>query len=357
MFIILKREVKNYLKNPVLWIGLIIVIFLLYQNLGSYLKLHYVRSESELEEVHIENKADADISEGYIPSAKNKQWELASKKIKDSFVESLGYSEKQAQAVINKLEKENMTEAEMSAYLVKNYDFYGADQIFQDTQTFKATKKEMNSYLNLKLRQKPFTYYFARKFADFAGLCMGFFAAVLLAFLFIRDTKRDTYEMLHTKPVSAVSYIMGKVLGGFLTLMIILTILNMIFGTLCAVYGWRAGFPVRIWDLLWASLLYIVPNMLMIVSVYTAAAVIFKNPLPAAPLLFLYMIYSNMGSIGPDGQYGYYGKPLAVMVRFPGKFFETAPPPGAFINQIILILASAMLIFSAAAVWKKWRSY
>ena len=135
MFIILKREVKNYLKNPVLWIGLIIVIFLLYQNLGSYLKLHYVRSESELEEVHIENKADADISEGYIPSAKNKQWELASKKIKDSFVESLGYSEKQAQAVINKLEKENMTEAEMSAYLVKNYDFYGADQIFQDTQT------------------------------------------------------------------------------------------------------------------------------------------------------------------------------------------------------------------------------
>ena len=357
MMIILKREVKNYLKNPILWAGLLIVIFLLFQNLGSYLKLHYVRSESELEEVHAENRADADILEGYIPSTKKKQWELAGKKIKDSFVKSFGYSEKQAQEVIHKLEQENMTKAEMSAYLVKNYDFYSADNIFQDARTYKGMKEEINSYMSSKFKQKPFTYYFSKKFADFAGLCMGFFASILLAFLFIRDTKRDTYEMLHTKPISAGRYIIGKVSGGFLTLMIILAILNIIFGALCAVCGWRAGFPVRIWDLLWASLLYIVPNMLMIVSVYTLTAVVFKNPLPAAPLLLLYMLYSNMGSIGPDGQYGYYGKPLAVMVRFPGKFFETSPPPWVLLNQVFLVLASALLIFSAAAVWRKWRSY
>lgn len=357
MMLILKREVKNYLKNPILWAGLLIVIFLLFQNLGSYLKLHYVRSESELEEVHAGNRADADISEGYILASKEKRWELASKKIKDSFVKSFDYSEKQAQEVINKLGQENMTEAEMSAYLVENYDFYGADDIFQDARTYKGTKEEINSYMGSKFKQKPFTFYFSRKFADFAGLCMGFFASILLAFLFIRDTKRDTYEMLHTKPISAGRYIIGKVAGGFLTLMIILVILNIIFGVLCTVCGWRAGFPVRIWDLLWASLLYIVPNMLMIVSVYTLTAVVFKNPLPAAPLLLLYMLYSNMGSIGPDGQYGYYGKPLAVMVRFPGKFFETSPPPWALLNQVFLVLASALLILSAAAAWKKWRSY
>lgn len=357
MMLILKREVKNYLKNPILWVGLLIVIFLLFQNLGSYLKLQYVRSESELEEVHAGNRADADISEGYILASKEKRWELASKKIKDSFVKSFDYSEKQAQEVINKLEQENMTEAEMSAYLVENYDFYGADDIFQDAHTYKGTKEEINSYMGSKFKQKPFTYYFSRKFADFAGLCMGFFASILLAFLFIRDTKRDTYEMLHTKPISAGRYIIGKVAGGFLTLMIILVILNIIFGVLCTVCGWRAGFPVRIWDLLWASLLYIVPNMLMIVSVYTLTAVVFKNPLPAAPLLLLYMLYSNMGSIGPDGQYGYYGKPLAVMVRFPGKFFETSPPPWVLLNQVFLVLASALLILSAAAAWKKWRSY
>lgn len=99
MMIILKREVKNYLKNPILWAGLLIVIFLLFQNLGSYLKLHYVQSESQLKEVRAENRADADILEGYIPSTKKKQWELAGKKIKDALVKSFGYSEKQAQEV------------------------------------------------------------------------------------------------------------------------------------------------------------------------------------------------------------------------------------------------------------------
>ena len=32
----------------------------------------------------------------------------------------------------------------------------------------------------------------------------------------------------------------------------------------------------------------------MICCVYTITAVIFKNPLPAAPILFLHIIYSNM---------------------------------------------------------------
>ena len=35
---------------------------------------------------------------------------------------------------------------------------------------------------------------------------MAFFATVLLSFLFIQDTRKSTYELLHTKPVTAVSY-------------------------------------------------------------------------------------------------------------------------------------------------------
>ena len=63
------------------------------------------------------------------------------------------------------------------------------------------------------------------------------------------------------------------------------------------------------------------PNLLMITSVYVIIALIFKNPLPGVPLLFLYLFYSNMGSIGPDGEFGYYGRPLAILVRFPGDFW------------------------------------
>mgnify|MGYP006889194303 CR=1 FL=1 len=48
-----------------------------------------------------------------------------------------------------------------------------------------------------------------------------------------------------------------------------------------------------------------------------------------------------MGSIGPDGTYGYYGRPLAIMVRFPGLFLDTAPPPLALMNQTTLLFVSA----------------
>ena len=35
-----------------------------------------------------------------------------------------------------------------------------------------------------------------------------------------------------------------------------------------------------------AATVYILPNLLMIACVYTAAALVFKNPLPAVPVLF-----------------------------------------------------------------------
>ena len=81
-------------------------------------------------------------------------------------------------------------------------------------------------------------------------------------------------------------------------------ILTILFGGLCEFFGRRAGFPVSMADFIKTASVYILPNMLMIASIYGAAALIFKNPLPAVPLLFLYLIYSNMGSIGPDGDMG-----------------------------------------------------
>ena len=77
-----KKRGKKLSEESILWAGLLIVIFLLFQNLGSYLKLHYVQSESQLKEVRAENRADADILEGYIPSTKKKQWELAGKRLR-----------------------------------------------------------------------------------------------------------------------------------------------------------------------------------------------------------------------------------------------------------------------------------
>ena len=105
----------------------------------------------------------------------------------------------------------------------------------------------------------------------------------------------------------------------------------------------------------WASCFYILPNMLMIVCIYTLFSILFKNPLPAVPLLIIYMVYSNMGSRNAEGVCGYYGRPLAIMVRFQGRFFDTAPPPMALFNQSMLLLASAVLTGISIRLWKRRR--
>ena len=51
---IIKREIKNFLKNPVFWAGLIIMLAGIYQILQPYLNLHYFASNEE-----IQNKSEA----------------------------------------------------------------------------------------------------------------------------------------------------------------------------------------------------------------------------------------------------------------------------------------------------------
>ena len=184
---------------------------------------------------------------------------------------------------------------------------------------------------------------------------MGFTATILLAVLFMQDMRKNTYELLHTKPISATQYVVGKVAGGFLICLVILGILNLVFWAACMICTSGNGFEIRLTDFLLATCQYILPNMLMIVCVYTLAALLFKNPLPAVPLLFLYMIYSNMGSTNAEGVYGYYGRPLAIMVRFPGMFFDVTPPPLAMVNQICLLIVSAVIVLIGIQLWRRRR--
>lgn len=149
----------------------------------------------------------------------------------------------------------------------------------------------------------------------------------------------------------------GKAGGGFAVCLMILAALNLIFFGLCLASVGKRGFGVHLTDFLLADCFYILPNMLMIVSVYSLISLLFKSPLPAVPLLLLYIVYSNMGSRNAEGIYGYYGRPLAIMVRFPGDFFDTAPPPMALMNQSFLILAAVCILFLSAQIWKRRRVY
>ena len=356
MWSILKREVRNYVKSPLFWIGIAAVVFMVFQNVRPYLHIHYLAEGEEIVNDYPEIFRDGDVYEGYVPTDKALRREIWEEQIQETLISVFQMNHADAQSLINEM---NGMDIMTACRYLEEYNFNrlrGAYDIYVDTAYHKGTREEINSYIAEKLASKTFSYYFSRKFADFAGLFMGFFATILLSVLFIQDTRKNTYELLHTKPVSAGNYLLGKAGGGFAVCLLILAVLNLTFWVVCSVLTTNSGFEVRLADFISATCIYILPNMLMIVSVYSLISLLFKNPLPAVPLLFLYMVYSNMGSRNAEGVYGYYGRPLAIMVRFPGTFFDTAPPPMVLLNQSFLIIASVIILVISIQLWKRRRT-
>lgn len=351
---LIKRSVTSYLKNPLFWMGLIVIIISVHQCLAPYLSIHYMTEDEKIpDEVPL---TDADIMDGYVPVEDEKRRELWEEEIYKNLRDQekgFGMTKKEAGQVISEIHGMDIKKA--SDYLENEYQYYNALYSYEDLKLHQGTWEEVNQYIKSKLAEQSFSYYFAKKFTDFAGLHMGFFAAIFLAFLFLQDTRKYTYELLHTKPIKAWQYVLGKITGGFLVMCAVLLLLNIIFLVLCEMTAIKSGFPVNPLDFLVDSILYILPNMLMVCCVYAAVALLFKNPLPAAPLLLLYMVYSNM--LTKDTKGIYYARPLSAMVRFPGDFFETQLPYMANINQCFLIVASVLLALFAIAVWKRRRVY
>jgi ABC-2 type transport system permease protein len=352
---IMKQEIRNYLKKPIYWLGLLFVIVSLYRILSPFLSLQYFEPNHKFDKLSGESLSDADIMDGMIKASEEERRQAGLEYLQENYTAFFD-SKQKAAAFLDKTRTLDMSEQEILADLEKTVgvvDRYA----FEQFEFIQGTAEQVNAYIKDKLEEKNYTYYFSRRFADFAGLYLIFFAVFMLAFLFFRDTRKDTYELLHTKPISNWAYIGGMAGAGFFIILLPLFIVTILFGGLSMAHGVSQGFPVSAIDLLVASCCYVVPNILMVVGVYTGIAILFKNPLPAIPLLFIYIIYSNMGGYDQDGFYTYLGRPLAIMVRFPGQFFDVISHQYIVLNQIVLILATFALLFLAAFLWERRRNY
>lgn len=48
MIAIFKREIKNYLKRPLFWVGILLVIYGVFNTTSPYLMTHYLGKERKL---------------------------------------------------------------------------------------------------------------------------------------------------------------------------------------------------------------------------------------------------------------------------------------------------------------------
>lgn len=352
---IISREFKNYMKNPLYWFGIVIVVISIYSNLSEYLNVHMFSNNQEVEQLKNVKPTDADIMNGYIPTTFEEQMDIGLKEIKQTFIDAYDMTELEAENAIEDVKAQKLSVAGTIKYLKDKYQFYDGKAVFMEAKQKKATAVEANNYIELKLSEHSYAYYFAKKYADFTGFHIAFFAVVLLAFLFIRDMKKDTYELLHTKAISARSYVLGKYFGGVFPLSLAVLIITVIFTVLCQNNNLQTNFIDSFVNMFLATVLFVMPTVLICVGIYVLIALLFKNPLPAIPLVLTYIVYSNMGSYGANGDYGFYGQILGMLFRFEGEFFETEVLPVFQLNQIALLLLTLLFISVGTCRWRTRR--
>ena len=120
MIAILKREIKSYLKHPLFWIGIVIVICGVFSEVSPYLTTHYLALGEEIINEYPETIHSGEVYEGYIPSSSKMQREIWHETVKRTLMEEFKVSESEAQSAIEKMEDMDLKEA--YTYLEETYE-------------------------------------------------------------------------------------------------------------------------------------------------------------------------------------------------------------------------------------------
>lgn len=163
MWSILKREVKNYMKKPLFWFGIAIGIFMILQNVSSYLNIHYLTEGEIIVNDDSEMYQDRDIFNGYVPTEKGLQRKMWEEQIQEVLISEFKMDNLGAQSVIDEMKEMDIAKA---CRHLEGYSYYDAYYEYVDTAYHKGTREEINSYIAEKLEKRRFSYYFSRKFAD-----------------------------------------------------------------------------------------------------------------------------------------------------------------------------------------------
>ena len=105
MWSILKREVKNYWKNPLLWLGIAVGVLVVLQNVSPYLHIHYLAEGETIVNDYPETYRNGDACEGYVPTEEGQRRELWQAQVQKDLMTVCGMDSDKAQSVIVKMKE------------------------------------------------------------------------------------------------------------------------------------------------------------------------------------------------------------------------------------------------------------
>ena len=212
---------------------------------------------------------------------------------------------------------------------------------FATKEPYEVEKKEYESIL----KEDKITNAYARLFADYIGIAIGFFMVFVTGFTFVRDKIYGLDELIYTREVSSFKYVGGKYLADILTAFIIVMLVAGHATWLFHGFSKVTGDPISYIAFFKYTILWILPTITIVTSLSYVLQIIFDNGIIPIIIQFLYWLYSSNIHHNQISKY---------IIRFnkivPYSEFQLVEHT-IFTNRIFYILLSIVLLFAAMKLW------
>lgn len=188
-----------------------------------------------------------------------------------------------------------------------------------------------------------FTPLMAQLFADYYGIALAMLTVFLAAFVFYRDKRSRILELVCSRPVGGVAYVLSKFTGICISIFASIMVMAAV-PTVFAVKMKMDGFDVNVLAYLTTFAVWLFPTVMFIVALAMLVTILSNNPIPAIAAQFLVFITS----VSPlSGDYSLY----KVFIRH-NTMEPLADPQAFYTNRIFIVLMSVVLALITAWLWE-----
>lgn len=188
-----------------------------------------------------------------------------------------------------------------------------------------------------------FTPLVAQMFADYYGIVLAMLTVFLAAFIFYRDKRSNILELVCSRPVGGITYVLSKFAGTCIPIFASILAVASI-PTFFAVKMKMDGFDVHVFTYFSTFAIWLFPTVMFIVALAMLVSILIDNPIPAIAMQFLVFVTS----IAPlKGDYSLY----KVFIRH-NAMEPLSNPPAFYINRIFITLMSIAFILITAWLWE-----
>ncbi|HBI03264.1 MAG TPA: hypothetical protein DDY49_04445 [Paenibacillaceae bacterium] len=192
---------------------------------------------------------------------------------------------------------------------------------------------------------------FGRLFADYMGITAGIFPIFLGAFVLTRDKRTRAHEIIYSRKISSITYVLSKYFG----ILTLVTLCYLVLATATTFYYMNMASTQNlvIDDLAFYkyTFAWIVPTAMFSIALGMLVSVIFGNGIVAIPLQFVLWIQSMLPL---QGEYGL----SKMVVRFNGLGFTEEYLSwfnAIAMNRVFYAALSLGILFLVAWVWSMKR--